>query len=80
MIARRTAGSDGCAGGPGLLDADFFPRPRGLQQAAVLEIGKRHQAEQRVMVQPQPGAALEVVQAELVLELLGAPARSPSAP
>jgi hypothetical protein len=38
MSARRTAGSDGCGGGPGATGFGFFPRLRGLQKAVVLEI------------------------------------------
>ena len=70
MIARLMAGSDGCGGGPGAAGFGFFPRLRGLQEAVVLQVGEGHHAQQRVMVQPQPGAALEVVETELVLELL----------
>ena len=70
MSARRTAGSEGCGGGPGAAGFGFFPRLRGLQKAVVLEVGEGHHGQQRVMVQPQPGAALEVIETELVLELL----------
>src|SRR3954464_9378594 len=65
-IRRRTAGRLGLGGGPGSggLPALFPPEPQVLQE------GEGQQAQQRVVVQPAPGAALEVVEPQLVLELL----------
>src|ERR671929_532415 len=62
----RTAGRLGTGGGPGSVPAAtlFPPEPQVLQE------GEGEQAQERVVVQPAPGAALEVVEPELVLELL----------
>src|SRR5919199_1060523 len=62
----RTAGRLGLGGGPGSggLPALFSPEPQVLQE------GEGEQAQERVVVQAAPGAALEVVQPRLVLELL----------
>src|SRR3954454_6415672 len=67
MMARRISGSDGCGGGP--LGTTFFPPPRRLQ-APVLQIGKGDAGHQRVPMQAGPGAALEIAEAEILLELL----------
>src|SRR3954447_17736754 len=65
-MRRRMAGRLGARGGPGSAPASvlFPPEPQVLQE------GEGQQAQQRVVVQPAPGAALEVVQPQLVLELL----------
>src|SRR4051812_32048758 len=65
-IPRRTAGRLGRGGGPGSGGGAplFSPEPQGLQG------GGGQQAQERVVVQPAPGAALEVVEPDLVLELL----------
>ncbi len=63
---RRTAGRVGWGGGPGW---DFFPHP-GLPQAPVLQEGEGEHREQRMVMEPEPRAALEVVEPQLVLELL----------
>ena len=75
-MRRRMAGRLGWSGGPGSdgLPPLFPPEPQ------VLEEGEGELAQERVVVQPAPGAALEVVEAQLLLELLVAPARTPSAP
>src|SRR4051812_46304662 len=65
-MRRRTAGRLGRGGGPGSagVAALFPPEPEGLQE------GEGQQGQQRVVVQAAPGAALEVVEPQLVLELL----------
>src|SRR3954465_10209116 len=65
-IPRRTAGRLGRGGGPGSVPATglFSPEPQVLQE------GEGEQAQERVVVQPAPAAALEVVEPQLVLELL----------
>src|SRR3954453_9943435 len=65
-MRRRTSGRLGRGGGPGSagVAALFPPEPQ------VLEEGEGQLAEQGVVMEPAPGAALEVVQPELVLELL----------
>lgn len=65
MMAARMAGRLGCGGGPARL---FPPLRRG--EAAVLEKGVGEHRHERVSVQPGPGSALEVVEAERLLELL----------
>src|SRR3954468_25061902 len=67
MMARRISGSDGCGGGP--LRPTFFSPPRRLL-APVLQIGKGDAGHQSVPMQADPGAALEVAEPELLLELL----------
>src|SRR4051794_3003220 len=67
MMARRISGSEGCGGGP--LRSTFFPPPR-RPQAPVLQVGEGNAGHQRVPVQAGPGPALEVAEAELLLELL----------
>src|SRR3954454_21491480 len=67
MMARRISGSDGCGGGP--LRPTFFSPTRRLQ-APVLQISKGDAGHQRVPMQAGPGPALEVAEAELLLELL----------
>jgi hypothetical protein len=62
----RTAGKLGCGGGPGG-PAPLFPP---LPQAKVLEEAKGDHRHERVPVQAGPGATLEVVEAEFLLELL----------
>ena len=63
---RRTAGRVGRGGGPGEPASLFSPRP----EPQVLEERERDHGHQRVPVQAGPGAALEVVEAQLLLELL----------
>ena len=65
MMACRTAGRLGCGGGP----APLFPPPR-CGETSVLEIRKGDQGHEGVPVQPGPGAALKVVEAKLLLQLL----------
>src|SRR5688572_206685 len=65
-IACRTVGRLGWGGGP----ARLFPPPRRGGQAAALEEGEGEHRHERVAVQPRPGPALEVIEAELLLELL----------
>src|SRR3954453_16484699 len=63
---RRTAGRLGRGGGPGSGGgAMFFP-----PEPQVRKEGEGEPAQERVVVQPAPGAALEVVEAQLLLELL----------
>ena len=74
-MRRRIAGRLGAGGGPGWdrAPALFPPEPQVLQE------GEGEPAQERVVVQPAPGAALEVVQAgralELVIVLLDPPAQ-----
>src|SRR4051794_10559959 len=63
---RRTAGRVGWGGGPGEPASLFPPRP----EPQVLEERERDHGHQRVPVQTGPGAALEMVEAELLLHLL----------
>src|SRR4051794_15669643 len=76
MMARRISGSEGCGGGP--LRSSFFPPPHRLQ-APVLQVGEGDAGHQRVPVQADPRAALEVAEAEFLLQvlmcLLAGPAR-----
>src|SRR3954452_21954513 len=76
MMARRISGSEGCGGGP--LPSTFFPPPRSLQ-APGLQVGEGDASHQRVPVQAGPGPALEVAEAEFLLQvlmgLLAGPAR-----
>src|SRR5437763_14103666 len=66
MSTRRTAGRVGRGGGPPGESASLFsPRP----EPQVLEERERDHGHQRVPVQAGPGAALEVVEAELLLQL-----------
>src|SRR5215211_5338028 len=67
MMARRISGSEGGGGGP--LRSSFFPSPRRLQ-APVLQVGEGNAGHQGVPVQACPGPALEVAEAEFLLELL----------
>ena len=67
MRARRISGSEGCGGGP--LRSTFFPPPRRLQ-APVLQVGEGDAGHQRLPVQACPGPALEVAEAEFLLQLL----------
>src|SRR3954447_1334863 len=71
MMARRTAGRLGDGGGPGTR-RDIFPRPRRALsgEAEVLQPGKGPACHQRVPMQACPGPALEVAQAQFLLELL----------
>src|SRR5690348_4294281 len=75
--ARRSAGSVGC-GGPAR-GGPVFPPPADLPEPQVLEERKADERHQRVVVQPAPSPALEVIEPELLLELLvrllAAPAR-----
>src|SRR4051812_11117576 len=63
---RRTAGRLGRGGGPGSGGGAtlFSPEPQVLQE------GEGEPAQERVVVQAAPGAALEVVEPQLLLELL----------
>jgi hypothetical protein len=64
---RRTSGSEGTGGGPA------SPRCAGLAfppEPQVLQEGEGELAQQGVVVQAAPRAALEMVQPQLVLELL----------
>src|SRR3954470_15832818 len=71
MMARRTAGRLGDGGGPGTRGG-IFPRPRRALpgKATVLQVSESHAGHQRVPMQTRPGSALEVAEAELLLELL----------
>ena len=64
-MACLMAGMLGCGGGPPIL---FFPS-RCLEAAGLKECIGDH-GHQGVSVQPGPGSAFEVVEAELLLELL----------
>src|SRR5881275_3529248 len=66
MSMRRAAGRVGWGGGPGEPASLFSPRP----EPQVLEERERDHGHQRVPVQTGPGAALEMVEAELLLHLL----------
>ena len=66
---RRTAGRVGCGGGPARAGPLFSP-PAGLLKPQVLQEGEGDHRHQCMAVQPDPGAALEVVEAELLLQLL----------
>ncbi len=71
MIAWRTAGRLGAGGGPGRQVGIFPPlRPMMLGETQLLKVGVGDTRHQRVPVQPRPGAALEVIEAELFLHLL----------
>lgn len=65
MMAWRTAGNVGLGGGPRTL---FFPSRLG--EPSRLQEGVGHHRHQRMSVEASPGSALEVVQAEFLLELL----------
>ena len=65
MMACLTVGRLGCGGGPASL---FFPP--GLGQALRLQERISYHRHERVLVEPGPGAALEVVEPELLFELL----------
>ena len=64
-MRRRTAGKLGPGGGPGSIGVRVL-----LPEPQVLEKGEGELAQERVVVQAAPGAALEMVQPQLVLELL----------
>ncbi len=64
-MACRIAGIEGWGGGQAIL---FFPSRR--CEAPGLEEGVGHHRHQRVPMQPGPGSALEVIEAELLLHLL----------
>jgi hypothetical protein len=66
-MARRSSGSVGRGGGA--FGGRFFPPPGGLEPQ-VLEISASDTGHERVSVETSPGSALEVVEAELLLELL----------
>ena len=66
---RRTAGRVGCGGGPARAGPLFSP-PAGLPKPQVLQEGEGDHHHQGMVVQPGPGAALEVVEAEFLLHLL----------
>lgn len=65
-MRRRTSGRLGPGGGPGSggVGALFSPEPQ------MLEEGEGQLAQKQVVVQAAPAPALEMVQAQLVLELL----------
>ncbi len=65
-MRRRIAGRLGPGGGPGLggVLALFPPKPQMLQE------GEGELAQEQVVVQAAPAPALEMVQAQLILELL----------
>ena len=65
-MRRRTSGSVGRGGGPGSLPTPrlFPPEPQ------MLEEGEGELAQERVVMQPAPAPALEMIEAELVLHLL----------
>src|ERR687889_277956 len=65
-MRRRMAGGLGGGGGRGWGGFPALSPP----EPQVLEEGEGEPAQERVVVQPAPGAALEVVEAELLLELL----------
>jgi hypothetical protein len=69
--SRRSAGSEGWGGGPGD-GAGFFPAPQatGDAQATVLEVGEADHREERVVMEPRPRAALEMIEPQFSLELL----------
>ena len=73
-IRRRIAGRLGLGGGPGSdgVGALFSPEPQ------VLEEGHGELAQERVVVQAAPAPALEMVQAQLILELLVHPLAAPA--
>ena len=71
MTARRTAGRLGCGGGPPAVSGlRLFPPPVDGFETQVLQVGEGDAGHQSVPVQPGPGAALEVAEAQLLLELL----------
>jgi hypothetical protein len=59
------AGRLGCGGGP----LRLFP-PLGGRKPMMLEKAEGNQRHQRMPVQPAPGATLEVIETEFLLELL----------
>jgi hypothetical protein len=71
MMARRTVGRLGDGGGPGTR-RNIFPRPRRALpgEAEVLQPGEGYAGHQRVPMQTGPRPALEVAQAQLLLQLL----------
>ena len=81
MMARRTAGRLGDGGGPGRRRG-IFPRPRRALpgEAEVLQVGEGEAGHQRVPVQAGPGPALEVAQAQFLLQLLMPLLADPSGP
>ena len=80
MMAWRTVGRLGAGGGPGRREVIFTPPCPGLLgEAQVLKVGAGHARHERVSTQSGPGAALEVIEAEVFLPAAGAPARTPSA-
>ena len=64
-MACRMAGMLGWGGGPPIL---FFP-PRCLEAAGLKESEGDHR-HQGVSMEPRPGSAFEVIEAEFLLELL----------
>src|SRR5579875_2747850 len=66
-MRRRTAGSDGGGGGPvpGCVRRLFFSA-----EPEMVQEGERQHAHQRMVVQPAPGPALEVIETEFLLHLL----------
>lgn len=70
--ARRIAGSDGSGGGPARVGHRFPPPARRVDvlQPQMLEEGEADHGQQRVVMEPAPGAPLEVVEPQFFLELL----------
>lgn len=68
-MARRTAGSVGCGGGP-QLRFRLFPPLRCGSEPKVLEKRQGDHHQKRMMVQAGPAAALEVIKPQLLLHLL----------
>ena len=66
---RRTAGSVGCGGGPGR-EGSLFPPPAGLLEPQMLQKSEGDHRHQRVAVQSDPGATLEVVEPQFLFHLL----------
>jgi hypothetical protein len=65
-MRRRMAGRLGWGGGP----VSVFPRVLFSPEPQMLQEGEGQLAQQRVVVQPTPAPALEVIEAQLVLHLL----------
>ena len=67
--ARRTAGKVGCGGGPLTVGRGFFSVRR-MGQTPVLQEREGDHAQQRVVVEASPRAALIVIEPELFFHLL----------
>lgn len=66
--ARRIAGSVGSGGGP-WPGGRLFPPPD-LLEPEMLEEGEADQGEEGMVMEPEPGAPLEVIEPEFLLALL----------